>query len=295
MKQTVYVDVLLALNFIADYFLILGTQIFCRRKINRKRILAGALTGSLFSLTIFLPQMSPLEGNLCRLISSALMMGISDRWHSWKRFLYGCIILFGVTFLFGGIMLALRIVGGPGRLLCANGVVYLHMSPMVLIGNITLCFLILRLIRRLDSGEAIPSVICPVTLCIENKTIRLHGLVDTGNHLTEPFSGLPVIVAGRDDIKAILPPYAGELSEESCIKNNMRLIPYRGVGSGGVLPAVRGDWIQISTVRGTFTAEEFYVAISREPVGNKEYQILLSKELTDTGKERMGAICSGPF
>ena len=50
MTQVVYVDVLLAINFVVNYFLLLGTFHLARQPVVRLRLFWGALLGAGFSL-----------------------------------------------------------------------------------------------------------------------------------------------------------------------------------------------------------------------------------------------------
>ena len=78
----------------------------------------------------------------------------------------------------------------------------------------------------------------PVELSYGGKTLRLTALRDTGNTLTDPISGSPVLIVGSE--------IAGQLAglTKSQLRNpvesiaaipGLRLIPYRTVGNGGAL------------------------------------------------------------
>ncbi len=296
--QQVYVDVLILLNFIVDYFLILSMQLLCHRKPHRQRILLAAAVGSLFSLTLFLPVFSRTAELLCKLLSCALMVRIADRWGGWRRFFHGCAALFGVTFLYGGAMLMLRLSLGPGRLLCANGVVYFHLSPLVLVLNITLGFVLMYLLRRFLFEHSPQPLVYDVTLKLFDKTISCRGLVDSGNHLREPFSGYPVLIVGYETLCPALPPPLQGLLRDGELFSDMeklpamgvRLIPYQGVENGGVLAAVQGERLLLRRGDTELEIEQFYVAISRDPIGTGQYQMLLSGEMMDTKRERSGVM-----
>ncbi len=55
---TIYIDVLVCLNFIVNYFLLLATGKFLSRPCKRWRMLLGAFLGGLYSLYILLPEIA---------------------------------------------------------------------------------------------------------------------------------------------------------------------------------------------------------------------------------------------
>ena len=56
----VYVDVLLLVNLLVNYFLLLGTCFFTKEAQNRIRFFIAAAVGALFSFTVLLPIISAL-------------------------------------------------------------------------------------------------------------------------------------------------------------------------------------------------------------------------------------------
>lgn len=261
--QGVYVDVLLAINFMADYLLLATVQLLCRRQILRKRLALAALLGSLGSLCIFLPPFSTAVQWLGKLLLSGLMIRISSPWKGWRGFLCAWIGLFGATFLYGGAMLALRMTVGKGWMLCANGVVYFHIKPLTLVLDLGLGFALVRLFQRLFPSPSLDSAVYDVELEVQGKKISGRGLMDTGNHLTEPFSGYPVVVMERRNFPGTI------------LEKGFRLIPCKTVSGSGLLPAVRGDWLRLNGEE-NMVMEQFYVALTEEPIGDGSYQLLLS-------------------
>ena len=55
---TIYIDILVCLNVIVNYFLLLASGKFLSRPYKRWRILLGAFLGGLYSLYILLPQLA---------------------------------------------------------------------------------------------------------------------------------------------------------------------------------------------------------------------------------------------
>lgn len=125
-----------------------------------------------------------------------------------------------------------------------------------------LCIALVRPIGRILSGKAFKEgSIIPVYITMGDKSVRLHALVDTGNSLTDPITGYPVMVVEADSIKTILPPeiYSSVLSnnigfctvngEESTISpwlKRVHLIPFKSIGKeNGMLTGFRPDAVRV--------------------------------------------------
>ncbi|MBP1582061.1 MAG: sigma-E processing peptidase SpoIIGA [Oscillospiraceae bacterium] len=267
--QGVYVDVLLTCNFMVDYLLLASAQLLCRRKLLRKRLVAGALLGAASSLLIFLPGLKTGVLWSLKLLFSAFMEWIARPWSGWKSFFAGWLTLFAVTFLYGGAMLALRMTAGRGWMLCANGVVYFHVAPLTLVLCIACGFALVSLMQRLFPEKNLHPQRCMAEVHVLGKQICCMGLVDSGNLLREPFSGWPVILMDKKLLSAEIP------------KEKLRMVPYHSVGGEGLLPAVRGERLTIYGEE-ALTVEQFYVALQEETFGDDSCSLLLSGGLLNT-------------
>jgi stage II sporulation protein GA (sporulation sigma-E factor processing peptidase) len=118
---------------------------------------------------------------------------------------------------------------------------------------------------------------------VNGRAAALKGLVDTGNRLREPFSGLPVAVCEAKAFLGVLPDahieaaLKGELVADT--PPPLRMVPYANVGGAGVLPAFKPDLLLIETPGATLKASDIYIGLSREKIGDERYNCLLSPEL----------------
>ena len=282
MVQCVYVDVLLCTNFFVHILLLsLTSGIFHRGSEKKSRLCAAAMIGSCFSLTIFLPPMA-VAAELILKISSVLgVVRIAFSWKGWRRFWLESAGLFTVSGLFYGLLSAVQKVYALSGMFIFDNAVYFHIRVPVFIICLTLAYSVVWLLHRILSSFASQQELYQVKLTIEGKTKELTGFLDTGNHLNEPFSGFPVIVCGlslaasllSDDLlEAVL----GKENEQSC---HIRTIPFSAVSGSGLLPAVKGDRVILSSNGETVCCEEFYVAFSKEKIGDEDWQILLHTKL----------------
>lgn len=272
MKQIIYVDVLLALNFFINYFLLLSVGKVMRGGISRTRICLGAAFGAACSLTLFLPPLHFLAGGFLKLAISSVMVLAAFRVRSVRAFCRYLLTTCAVTFGFGGAMLALWLTVAPRGMYYRNGTVYFSLSPGFVIAVTVACYSVItiagKICRRLElrGGE------CRVVIRCEGAECSLRLLCDSGNLLTEPFSGLPVIVARRNSLGNAIPqgfPQSGG--------RNFRVIPYSAVGGEGLLCAFRPECVEISM--GRFRRNvDCYIAVSDE-LDASEYDGIINPKI----------------
>ena len=95
-----------------------------------------------------------------------------------------------------------------------------------------------------------------VTLRIMNngRCTRFAALIDTGNRLTEPFSGQPVLIAEAPLVEAILPT------------DGWRQVAYGALNGSGTLSCFRADALWIETRHGPRRAADVWIAVMPRPL-----------------------------
>ena len=227
--MVVYLDLVMALNFLVDGLLLLGTNRLTGYPPGWKRASLAAALGGLYAGACMLPQLQFMGGMLFRILCLAAMSVIAFGWDL-SALRRGAIFVL-LSMALGGVALGIE-GSGFGIVILSGGVVVL------------LCLLAVR--------EPIGSQrYQPMELVCCGKTLRLTALVDTGNTLRDPISGAVVAVAGADVSQQLGIPrtfvedpiaglYSGQLS-------GARLIPYRAVGStNGMLLAIRCEKVKLN-------------------------------------------------
>lgn len=249
----VYIDSLFLLNLIVDYLLLLATAKLSGELIRRPRFALGAVLGAVYAAAVFFPGMGFLTHPMCKLGAAVLMVlvGFGDS----RRLLRVLLVFFGLSCAFGGGIFAIGLLGGRGLSL-HNGILSTGMDLRVILLSAAICYvgftLIFHRTAQHSSRELIPAV-----LTLGGKRVSLTALVDTGNTLTDPATGRPVMVAEGEKLEPILPeelhtaelrdPVAAmeRLSHRECGKR-FRLLPYQAVGvECGMLLAIRLDGVRV--------------------------------------------------
>ena len=270
----VYIDALFLLNLIVNYLLLLAAAKLAGEPLRRLRLAAGAALGGLYAAAIFFPGMGFLTHPLCKLGAAVLMLltGFGGS----RRLLRVTLVFFGLSCAFGGGIFAIGLLGGRGRTL-RNGVLYSVMDLRILLLSAAVCYAVLTLVFRRTARHGRREVL-PAVLILEGRRVAVNALVDTGNTLTDPVTGRPVMVAEGSRLSPLLP---GErVLDEKALRDpvgtlerlsrggrgrRFRLLPYQAVGvECGMLLALRLDDARVG-------AEDYggiLVALSPNPVSD---------------------------
>ena len=272
----IYLDTLFGLNALMDYLLLLASARLAGEQMYRLRMALGALLGGAYAAASVLPGMGFLTHPACKIGSAVLMVVVGLG--SSRRLLRQIVIFFALACTFGGGILAITLLGGQGLLL-GQGIVYSGMDLKIVLLSAAGCYAVLTLVLgRVGRHSAASGEVVSARLRLGDREVAIPTLVDTGNTLSDPVSGRPVIVVDADNLDPLFPKGSGFAREELTApdrilqrlnsgqwRGRFRLLPYRAVGvECGLLLAVRLDQVRINGVdRGTMLA-----ALSPTPVSD---------------------------
>ncbi len=263
MKQVIYIDVLIAVNLFINYFLIISTAKFLHLKTKKSRMVFGEVLGAVYSLYILLPPISLFLSLIIKLFMAASIIFAAFKFSETKTFFKTLICFYLINFAFSGIMLALWCAFRPQGMSINNGVVYFSISPVILVVSTVVTYIILKIVNRILGKRSFGKATCEVKISEGNSVAILTAIIDTGNSLTEPFSGLPVIVAKSENIQSVCPDEI--LSAENIknfdhtefLKSKLRMIPFKTISGDGLLPAFKPK----SVIINGGAAKDAYIAV----------------------------------
>ena len=238
-------DILLAVNFFVN--LLLLSLVGGRCRCSRGRLVLAACVGALSSLHIFLPPLPVWAGTalgvLLKIGWGAAMVRIAFGWQGWYSLIKRWLLLLGCGWAFFGLMQQLRgCYAGKGMFVFDNAL-YFHIRTPVFILCLAGAYLVVWSIGALLRLTCPKESLCSAVLEVDGQQLRLDALIDSGNSLVEPFSGLPVAVCSLSVAAKLLS--AELLSAMLCGQGNqlhrVRQIPFCAVGQSGLLPAVKGS------------------------------------------------------
>lgn len=293
MTSVVYVDVLIVLNLMINYSILTAAAGLSGIRLSPLRTLTGAAVGALGALTIFFPGMGPLISSFAKLSICALMVLIASKSPSLWSFLKLLFTVFAVSFIFAGTMLAVYIWIGPKGMLFYNGIVYFGIRPIFLLILTAFSYLIVEVVSRLTRRRAPPGNFCKIRVIVGGRSASVHALLDSGNFLTEPFSGLPVVVCQYRDISSVAPDYILDYLSDNHggeARAGIRLIPFHTVSGHGALPAFRPDRAQLVLNGRMHDTCDLYMAVTLDNLGDNEYSAIANPAILGHQFEKVGEI-----
>lgn len=278
MKQVIYIDVLICVNLVINYFLILATSKFLYLRLKRLRLILGEVLGAVYSLYILLPDYPVFVSLIVRLFMATTIMGAVFGFKNFKILAKSVAYFFVVSFLFSGIMFGMWYVFRPKGMAINNGVVYFNISPLLLIASSLVAYTVIEVTNRILEKKENKNLVCSVLVKVGERQVDFMAKVDTCNSLREPFSNLPVIVASEEVLKPVLPQDFQSFIKENEMQNfeskkdfKIRFIPFQTVSGEGLLPAFKPDTIKI---KNDFEKEAYIAVCSKEVLPDGTFSLI---------------------
>lgn len=208
MEQAIYGDLYFAVNFTMDALALYLTAKLLHLHAPKWRIAVGGALGALYSVaSLFLPDGNPLA-TLTALIMPIPICLTAFGWQNGRALIHRIGVFWIISLLLGGMMTAVCYAVGVwgSKQISVGGKVEPLMGDLPFWGFLLAALLIAAAISLL--GRFRKSNVERVAITVEESGRRaeLSALVDSGNLLTEPLSGLPVIVVDPTRAGAFLPP-----------------------------------------------------------------------------------------
>ncbi len=264
MKTVVYLDVLLLVNFLIGFLMVGVVGLLAGPPPSFLRQVLSGCCGALVSLSILFPPLPWLCQILWQLGGCCLMILTAFGRGSHTGFLIRTGLLWAGNLLTAGaVILSCLNLNLPG-VHTNNLQVYLYVSPQVLFWCSVGIYLAGWLWTKFWSGKQCDSL-ASLEVTVMDRTVRLKGLLDTGFHLRDDWSGKPVLLISLPLVAdRIAPELVGALEnwarggEEHL--PGLRLLPCATVTGQTLLPAlpvkVRLEGKREICILGAFTREQ---------------------------------------
>lgn len=230
----IYLDVLIITNICLTAIFIECTARLTHVKLDKKRAVISSLLGGISSLLAVLQAESTFEGviiSAVKLFSIIIIVLISFNTKSPDKlikyfFLYICSNLF-----FIGLCILLWRTGKGKVIYIKTLTVYLDISLMKLMLGATSTYIIITAYEYIQRKSFSPSKRYHVLLKIGNLEYYLPAIADSGNSLTDVFTGKPVVIIASSELY-----YHFELDrEEIAFEMGFHCIPYSTINGDGLI------------------------------------------------------------
>jgi stage II sporulation protein GA (sporulation sigma-E factor processing peptidase) len=295
----VYADVVFAINFFMDVFILWIVAKLKARRVPVWRLLcAGAVMAGLYSLLVFVAQFRVYLNIFAAVLIIVLGIVICFRPRNVKELAILTGLAHVAAFALGGVGMALfyftNIGDMFGNMLAVSTQ---NFSIKLLLASSCIFYILIRLFSRWSKNLAIrKQAFYPVKISCDGDDANLTALVDTGNSLRDPLTQAPVIIAEFNAIQQFLPDslklvfYEKKEDDldawvnglnDAAFAGRVRMIPFASLGSqNGMLFGFRPDKVEVINDNKTDTFKDVVVGIYNHNFSNEgKYQGLLSPEM----------------
>ena len=195
----VYLDIILILNFVIDYFILQLTGKFQQMESKKSKLSIAALAGALYSLIFFVPQFSFFHVFISKFLLSLLMIWISFGYGHFVRFVRALAAFYFVSFVLGGGVLAFQNLF-PMNHEIINGIyVSRSSSPLLIYFFVIIGFFMVFIFSSktqisIRKKKDLQTQLLQFEIYIFDFKFEGKGLLDTGNRLYDPISRKPVLI-----------------------------------------------------------------------------------------------------
>ena len=259
--MTIYLDVVIIENLIMNSIIIYATAIITKSKIKHIRILISSLIGAIYSVLSYISNLAIFSNLFTKILLSIIMVYIAFNPKDIKALGKITLLFYLTSFVFGGVVFAMIYIIKPQNILMKDGL-FLGTYPLktIFIGAIVASIILITGFKVVKSKFSKKDMFCNINIKIKGKEKKIKVMVDTGNLLKDPISGMPVIVIEHTELYDILPKellnnlekiLGGDLKGiPEDIKNEylskLRVIPYSSLGKqNGMLLGIKADEVKV--------------------------------------------------
>lgn len=286
-KTVIYLDVLLLVNFAAAYFLLTAAGALAARRARFVRMLAASALAALSALILFAPELPyPLQ-LAYKLATAGAVTAAAFGCRPLRRWLavtawYACLNL-----LLAGLALLVILRTGTNAVQTANLAVYLRVSPLLLLGLSGLCCAAAEAGLRTFHPPQRPPQTIGLEFALCGAPVRLRAVLDTGCHIRDPLTCLPVLVVSYPDAAARLPRpvaeylqawFAGDRTAQLPPGAQLRVLPCQTAAQQGLLPGFAVGSIGLITENGLLGLGRSAVAFAPQSFGSDAYEALYGED-----------------
>lgn len=193
-KTVIYLDVLLLVNFLVAYFLLQAAGLLSSQHAAFSRMVCASGIASLSALILFAPELSYPAQILYKILTACAVVGVAFGLQGLRRFVTAVCWYAALNILLAGLCIAVILRTGTPLLQAANLTVYLRISPVVLLllsaASCGAVWLVLHFSG--STPQTTRTIGIEFELC--GAPVRLRATLDTGCHLKDPVTCLPVLL-----------------------------------------------------------------------------------------------------
>lgn len=281
LSQVIYADVLFILNAYITYILLLVTALICQTEVGRLRLTLTAFLGGAYSLIIIIPDISDELVTFSRVPIAVIFIFASFGKVGSRLFVRLFSSFFLVNFIFAGLMLALWYFIHPENMYMGGFVVYFDIKPATLVVTTAVCYFAVKAMNSLIKIRQPKNTIYHMTLHINNKEITMRAYYDTGNCLTDPFTGKQVIIINRDCLSEMFPEGCDIFTMAESYGIKARPLPFDSLAGSSLMPCLKAVRAEIKGLSLSADIEAPLIALTDKKIKDGSFDALLPSGIFD--------------
>ena len=215
--MVIYIDVLIVINFLFDFFLLLTINVALNRFTLIRRLVLASLFGEITLFSLFVP-ISSFMLSILKVFLGIMMVIIAFGYKNIKYTIYNVIYLYMLSVILGGFIYYL------------NGEFQISYAVILVIAP----FILYVFIFSIKALREIKNYYYKVEIYFGKEVYTMTGFLDTGNKLSDPITNKPIILVNKKKLKG-------------CINiRSPMYVPYRALNHQGLLRCVRPSYIVIN-------------------------------------------------
>ena len=283
LKTVIYLDVLLLVNFLIAWFFLVAAGALAGLRARFYRSVLGGAVAALAALILLAPPLPYPAQVGYKLAGGAVVLLAAFGWRGWQKFFTALCWYTAFNLVLAGLAVLVILQTRTPLVQAGNLTVYLRVPPLLLLGLAGGCWLATELLLRFARGPRAAAETVGIQLTLDGSEVCLRAALDTGCHLKDPLTCLPVLLISYPDAKALLPQsvcafledwYAGTQQSLPPQGLKLRLIPCTTAEGRSVLPGFAVQDIGLISPKGVWALGRTAVAFGRQPFGSEAYEAL---------------------
>lgn len=207
--MTIYIDIILLINFIIDLLLLLSVSFLLKRRASITRIIISSSIGSLSTLLLFV-----IHNNflllIYKLLISIIMIIITFKYNNFHYFKDNLIYLYIISIILGGTIYLInnQISSINNGLIFTSNNLKINLFLLIIITPI----IIYKYLITTKNYQIIYSNYYDIDIYYNDLCIKGTAFLDTGNNLKDPYFKRPIILINKElinePVKTFLVPYS---------------------------------------------------------------------------------------
>lgn len=292
---TIYIDIIILENLIMNYIILYATGTILKIKMSYLKIFAASLIGAIYASIEYIINLNLYSNIFIKIILSLIIVYVAYFPQNFKSMCRELVVFYVTTFTFGGIATYLIYVLKPQNIIIKNGMFFgTYVLKVIFIGAIIGTIILIIAFKISKNKLTKKDITCKIKIILNGKEKTLNAIVDTGNMLKEPITGMPVVVIEKvalyelipkeilNNLDSILGGDFTKISDKTKQEyiSKLKVIPFASLGrENGMLVGIKPEKLEVIEEQ-TKEEKNAIIGIYNKSLTKRgEYQALIGMDL----------------